>query len=131
RRVNAGDDVTAPLGGNQCTAFSLQAFNDNSDIAFINNVAGSSVGTQGLFRSRSAGLEIAAYRSQPSPGVAGQTFGTFIALSMNNAGLISFRASLAGGTVGSGFFQQTPGGLPTLVVADGLEASVQGGGAYS
>lgn len=134
RVVNTGDAVPLPLVGTFIlNTANLQAFDDAGDIAFLSNVTSSPASSPALFRYRPGNpLEVVAYRSQAAAGAPGQTFGgSFTAVSINSTGVISFRATLLGGPIATGIFQQTDSNPPVSIALDGQATTLSGGGNYS
>jgi hypothetical protein len=136
RVVSTSDTAPAPYGGGAFATFNaanLQAFNDAGEIAFQANVTGSAAISPGLFRYRPANpIEVVAHRTQSAPSVPGQTFsGTFNGISINATGVVSFRATLLGGPILNGIFQQTGTNPPVKIALDGEATTLPGGGAYS
>jgi hypothetical protein len=134
RVVNTGDAAPPPLGGtfNTLNAGNLQAFDDAGDIASLAVVSGSAVSNLGLFRFRPSNpVEVVAYRNQAAAGAAGESFNSFTGISINDTGVISFRATLVGGSVLNGIFQQTGSNPPVNIALDGQATTLSGGGSYS
>ncbi len=128
RKINTGDPVPAPIGGTIGSQF-LQAFNDVGELAFTSAITGGS-SPGGMFRYRANNtIEIASFSNQPVPGSGtGQTFFGVGNLSMNNAGTISFMASLNGAPASAGLFQQASGGQVVSLAVHGQSAA---GGIYT
>jgi hypothetical protein len=133
KTVASGDAAPISLGGTFSSTPGAIGFNDAGEFTFNANIAGSAVTTYGLFRFNPInGIEVVAYQNESAPGIAGEKFSTsFSAVSINNAGMVSFRGTLTGGPVPYGIFQQTGGSSPSLVVYDGEPTSLPGGGTYS
>jgi hypothetical protein len=134
RVVNTGEAVPSPLVGTFIVnTANLQAFDDAGDIAFLSNVTSSPATSPALFRYRPGNpLEVVAYRNQAAPGAPGESFSnSFTSISINSTGVISFRATLVGGPVPLGIFQQTGSNPPVSMVLDGQATTLSGGGNYS
>jgi len=131
RVVKSGDAAPAPVGGTFVPT-QLLAFDDAGDIAFLSNVSGSPLTSRGLFRFRPGNpVEVVAYINQAAAGAPGESFINFTAISINNTGVISFRATLVGGPISNGIFQQTGSNPPVNIALDGQATTLGGGGAYS
>jgi hypothetical protein len=127
RVVKTGDAAPPPIGGTFVN-IQLQAFDDAGDIAFLAVTPGNG----GLFRFRPSNpVEVVAYGNQAAAGAPGESFSNFTAISINNTGVISFRATLVGGPILNGIFQQTGSNPPVNIALDGQATTLGGGGAYS
>ncbi len=97
KALPGGVSVPIPPGGTIGTQLSLQAFSDDSTIAFtayITNPTG-----RALFRLRPGWpLEVVVYRNQAALGAEPSTFYDFSEISINAGGAIGFRATLQGGS---------------------------------
>lgn len=134
RVVTNTDPAPASLGGTfgPLAQIVLQTFNDAGEIAFTAGVIGSGVTNFGLFRFRPSNpTEVVAYRNQAVPGLPGQTFDQFAAISINSSGAISFRGNLIAGPVPYGIFRQTGSNSPVTIALSGDPTSLAGGGNHS
>ncbi len=114
---------------------SVAAMNDAGQIAFIAYLGNNSTSGFGLYRfvpNQAIPFEIVAYAGQPAPSVPGQNLGNPVqgSVSMNNTGVISFRAGLQQAGVPRGFFQWTPGGGLSKRILEGDATLLSGGGTF-
>ena len=130
KALPGGVSVPIPPGGTIGTQLSLQAFSDDSTMAFtayINNPTG-----RALFRLRPGWpLEVVVYRNQAALGAEPSTFYDFSEISINAGGAIGFRATLQGGSIPIGLYRQAGADAPAPVVLDGEPTTLAGGGKYS
>ena len=83
----------------------------------------------GLFRFRPSNpIESVGFVNQSAPDAPSETFSSFSSISMNSTGLVSFRATLANGSIARGVFQQSGTNVPVDLVLEGDTADPLPGG---
>lgn len=125
-----GDPAPGVTGAFFSSIFIKVAINDDGGVAFKGAISGSGVGSnnEGLWGSGASGLQLIARSTTPAPGAGGAAFSSFMQPELNNAGVVAFRASLAGfdSLTNSGIWKGQPGNLE-LVVRKGDIAPATGG----
>ena len=125
-----GQTAPASGGGTYSGSFGNPVLNDAGMGAFIGSVSGGST-PGGLFRFDAMGnVTAGALFGDAAPGSHGGTFAGFGPPAIDEAGEITFFASIDGGTGGSGIFLVNGLGGVSLVVRSGTPAPGTGGGSY-
>jgi hypothetical protein len=112
--VRSGQALPDPVGGSIDTLGGVPDFADGGAVSFSATVAGGSVAA-GVFVAEPGGsIRVVALAGDPAPGAPGDSFGGFVATSINAAGQVAFGATTSGGS--NGVFLATPEAakVPTL-----------------
>src|SRR4051812_10348649 len=106
--------TASPTGNNYSALNALPVVNASGQVAFLANLAGAA--TQGIFAG-TPGTTLATAALLGNAAPAGGNYQQLTNPAINSAGKVLFRASLTGGTAGSGVFYGTPGTtLPTVAL---------------
>lgn len=92
-------DVAPGTGGAVFSEFNDPGFNDGGDTAFVALLLGAGVtglNDQGLFAENGGGLDLVTRKGDVAPGTGGATFADLDRIGTNNAGDLSFLATLTG-----------------------------------
>jgi hypothetical protein len=103
------------------TPTTTYSFNNLGQVGFISSITGGSLGqpTSGVFAGAPGSVANIALNNTLAPGGTGGNYTTLSNVTVSNAGLTTFNATLTGGTSASGIFQGTAASVIAVALAGG------------